>query len=303
MQRFVLFALLMAVVAGCTDATRPLAPTALEPSLHRDDDDDDDDDGGRTKCIAALPPGTYRSVVVPPGTVCLMSGSVVKGSVYVLEGATFASDHNKIRRSIIAATDAGVFTSEDSIGADVTGAKGSIIVSTFSSIRGDVRARRAFDVRVLGGEVGGDVEIVGGGRIDPARPTLGFAVLCEVIVHKGDVLVTEWGGVGIEVGVSLEAGCGGNMLRKGSMSIERNSVGPGGLSVRDNKVARDIDVVRNRGAGPKGVQFNTAGGSIVCLKNDQPFVGTPNTARRTRGQCAGPRRPGDDPDDDPDDED
>lgn len=303
MQRFVCFVALVAVLAACTDATAPLAPTALEPSLHghadRDDDDadHDDDDADRTECVAALPPGTYRSVVVPPDAVCFLAAAKVKGSVYVGERAVLAADHNVIGGSIIAATDAGVFTANDWIGDDVRGVKGSIIVSTSSIIRGDVRARGAFDVRLFEGEVGGGVQIVGGGRIDPSLPSLGFAVLCDVIVHRGDVVVTDWGGTGIEVGVSPESGCGGNTLRRGGMSIERNTVGPGGLSVRGNKVADDIHVVRNRGAGPKGVQLNTAGGSIVCQKNDHPFVGTPNSARRTRGQCAGPRRPGDHPDD------
>ena len=43
---------------------------------------------------------------------------------------------------------------------------------------------------------------------------------------------------------------------------------------------------KNRGPGPKTVQGNTVRGDLQCFENDEPFLGTPNVARKAEGQCA-----------------
>jgi hypothetical protein len=60
------------------------------------------------------------------------------------------------------------------------------------------------------------------------------------------------------------------------------------LVVQNNQVPRNIQVFKNKGAGPKVVQFNIAGQAVQCFENDPVFTGVPNTAPTLEGQCGVP---------------
>jgi hypothetical protein len=45
-------------------------------------------------------------------------------------------------------------------------------------------------------------------------------------------------------------------------------------------------VFKNSGAGTKVVQGNNVAENLQCFENSAPFIGTPNTAQKSEGQCA-----------------
>jgi hypothetical protein len=50
-------------------------------------------------------------------------------------------------------------------------------------------------------------------------------------------------------------------------------------------VAQNIQVNKNRGSGRKVVRGNRVFQIVQCKENTSPFVGGPNTAAETEGQC------------------
>ena len=53
-----------------------------------------------TECVGILPPGTYDNVVVPEGTFCFLSNSMVKGNVKALPDSLLSARDNTIRSNI-----------------------------------------------------------------------------------------------------------------------------------------------------------------------------------------------------------
>jgi hypothetical protein len=50
-------------------------------------------------------------------------------------------------------------------------------------------------------------------------------------------------------------------------------------------VGQNVTVTDNRGPGPKAVNNNFLGGRVSCFRNDAPFVGGPNFAESSEGEC------------------
>ena len=61
-----------------------------------------------------------------------------------------------------------------------------------------------------------------------------------------------------------------------------------GLNISSNQVATDATVSGNKGRVEKNVQANVVGGTLSCVDNELPFLGTFNTAAAFQGQCTGP---------------
>jgi hypothetical protein len=77
------------------------------------------------------------------------------------------------------------------------------------------------------------------------------------------------------------------VIANGNVKIEQNLI-IGFMLVVGNEIAGNLQAFGNRGPGDKTVQGNVVGESVQCFENDEPFVGAPNTASKSEGQCAPP---------------
>lgn len=226
----------------------------------------------KTECVGVLT-GTHDNVVVPEGAHCEMTAATVTGNVLVKSGASLRA-------------------SASQIGGNVHGNDSAWVCLQF------------------GTQAGGNFHVKGG----DAGTTTGFDISTSV---GGNAHVTE------NAGLTFidAAGVGGNVdVRKntGTLEIEFNTVGgnvkvennfvpavytggppqpaPGGcgfpsallipinMSVINNVVDGHMEVSRNVGPGTKTVAGNSAE-RIKCKDNSPPFVGGPNAAATTEGQC------------------
>jgi hypothetical protein len=80
-MRKVAFTLALVLVgAACQDATAPAPVTSASPPRLSIS-------GGDTRCVSALPPGTYGNITVPPGETCVLTTSRVEGNVKALRNS------------------------------------------------------------------------------------------------------------------------------------------------------------------------------------------------------------------------
>jgi hypothetical protein len=244
---FAALPVLAAFAVACRDGAMPTDQAGSEPSLNSSPPN--------ARCMIILPPGVYANVEVPIGSgLCTMADVTVLGSVKVLPDA---------RLQFLG----GV-------------------------VHGNVEGDKAEMVHMVGVMVGGHVQIKEG----EAPNDLGFDVfLCGNTLTQGNIQVEKMAGsiiVGDPLPEAVGVPCAPNQLQKGNIKVEDNlvvtspSVETVGLVIRGNQVAQNIQVFKNRGAGPKFVQLNTAGEAVQCKENDEPFVGTPNTAPKREDQCA-----------------
>lgn len=166
-----------------------------------------------------------------------------------------------------------------------------------STVLGNVTAREGsrltmFNVRVLenvhglkadaveitafplgAGSVGENIHIHGAESPEPGSTTV---VINTVEVMHGNIHVENNNASGI---VILN-----NSVREGSIISQRNNA-VFFHTIQDNRVGQNVLVFRNTGPGPKSVDHNFVAGAVMCFGNEQPFVGGPNVAERTEGQC------------------
>jgi hypothetical protein len=73
----------------------------------------------------------------------------------------------------------------------------------------------------------------------------------------------------------------------GAVDVVSNVIPPTNvLQVMGNTIGGTSHVSNNVGPGFfKAVQGNTVAKTLVCENNDPPFIGGPNVARQTQGQC------------------
>jgi hypothetical protein len=186
------------------------------------------------------------------------------------------------------------------------------------NVRGIDRTRGVEDttIRLAANNIGGNVEATGVGLLRITNTLFGRPVNSPNTVG-GSVVAKEGSNVLI-CGTSLPTGSiqvkgqtvqsnadigggacipsdsnpslgGGNTLNGGSIQVAQNEFQSEalGLDLSNNHVAQDIQVLKNTGVGQKRVQNNTVGGNLQCKRNEQPFIGKPNTVAGTvEGQCA-----------------
>jgi hypothetical protein len=155
-------------------------------------------------------------------------------------------------------------------------------VTTFNNtIAGDIQADKALFVDLVGDHVGGNIEIVDG---DPTGSSqagfLDYRVLGATVSDGNIHVIKNQGSVFVQ----------NNILVKGNIKVEDN-LNLDQLIVHNNQVPQNIQVFKNKGAGPKVVFFNIAGQAVQCFENDPPFTGVPNTAPTLEGQCGVPPTP------------
>lgn len=190
--------------------------------------------------------GVHDDVVVPEGATCDISAAQIKGNVKALPGSILR------------------ITGGTTVGGSIEGDKPNNV--------------QLFGV---GNVVHGNIQVKEGGN-----GVQGVSV-CGFTLPDGGILIEKINGGIFVGGPGCAAFGGGNNVGKGNIKVEDNFITPAfGLQVGQNQVAQNIQVFKNKGPGAKSVQGNTAAESIQCFDNDAPFVGGPNTAPKTEGQCS-----------------
>jgi hypothetical protein len=112
--------------------------------------------------------------------------------------------------------------------------------------------------------------------------------LCGAILPNGNIHVLKFNpqtNFFIGGGPCSSLG-GGNVVRKGNIVIEDIAVrAEADFDIRSNMVGGNLRVLKITGPGAKAVQNNTVRGTLQCFEIDPPFVGSPNVAGQTQGQC------------------
>lgn len=193
-----------------------------------------------TECMGALT-GTFDSIVVPKGETCLLTNSIVKGNVRVLENSQLQARDNTIRGNVKGKkADTVDLQSLDPAVPDV--------------VKGNIHIKKGNDLALVCGQTlpSGDI------RIEKFGPE------------------ADGVGVGDDEFCPVEGGGGGNILEKGNIRVEDNAVS-GNLGVDQNQVEGSVRVLKNTGTGNKTVAFNTVSKNLQCKDNDPPFLSLANT--------------------------
>lgn len=209
-------------------------------------------DAATTQCTGVMTGIVGGNLVVPSGADCTLAGAHVEGNVVIESAATLhAISAGPIRTTI----DGSV------LGYRV----GSVLLQDETQVGGSFLVLGASS-----GVTGFDINVRIGGYATIVRNE-GYTFVDSAIVARSLFVEGATGGVEVEwnhVG--------------GSEDVSWNA--PDMLSVYGNQVAGNLTVLHNTGAGHKQVIANTAQ-YLACFGNDEAFVGGPNTAERTTGQC------------------
>jgi hypothetical protein len=252
-----------------------------------------------TECVGILPPGAYDNIVVPEGAHCEMVGVQVKGNVIVKPGASAAIQESTVDGNVEgsrvdwvqAAVDTeigGSFKVEEALDPVIfTGVAGVTIRGSFSVARSRAGANMlgSVDGNAIVTDSGGvNVQVIGavGGTVHVSRNTAAFINTSSILVG-GNLIVTDNATEGILQVADNDIAGFGEVLASGNLEVKRNAAGD--LDITDNDVNGNATVSENLGPGAKKVVANRVAEKLECFDNHPPFVGGPNTARDTEGQC------------------
>lgn len=226
-----------------------------------------------TECTGVLT-GVHDAVVVPRGEDCTLVMAQVLGNVRVESGASLL-------------------------------AKGPTVPPT--TIGGNVHGIHSRSVFLqIGTQLAGNLHIHGGDEFTTSGFDLNTMIggNARIELNAGMTFV-DAAKVGGQLDISRNTGCMEvqfNTIGK-NLRIEDNIIPPatevcpppppgsvtsvktGDMSVIVNTVSGNMQVLRNSGDGPKSVLSNTVVKKLVCRDNEDPFVGGPNFAAETEGQC------------------
>jgi len=190
------------------------------------------------------------------------------------------ADENFNCRGTVRGTFANVFVpagatcrlQRSTVNGNVLAREGSRLYVSDTRVAGNIDGVEARVVQVKGGSLGGSIQIADGS----SAGELGAAVYGGTVLTQGNIQIIK-----MNTGSILIADV---RLEKGNIKVEDNSTGSG-LEVVRNSVAQNIQVFKNRGSGGKAVQDNQVLQIVQCKENTSPFVGGPNAAAETEGQC------------------
>jgi hypothetical protein len=211
--------------------------------------------------------GTYsgirvRDLVVPPSGVCLITNSVIEGSVDVPYNGDFEAGATSIRGNV-----------------EAEGAQ-TVYIYADSSVGGDIETLGTAQTQIFESTVTGGIRV---------RRGTDQVYLCHNIVGRG-ISVTR-SGPNILVGDIQDPNCLGNVVDDGSIFVAGNSTYVE-LVVGDNSVPNGSIFVADNGGTPVGtsgesVEGNQGGHALICEANAAPFVGSPNPGwSYYAGQCS-----------------
>ncbi len=193
-----------------------------------------------TQCTSTMS-GTYQHVVVPEGATCTLAGATVTGNVTVLAGGTLYSTNTNVTGNIHA---------RDAARVKIVGTE-------------DTRLARNIFVRGTTGNVTIGSE---GCKVDPpvahnvmVRGTQGFVAICYVTT-KNNIMVTD---------------------NFGPIGVFNNTAGTN-LVVSRNNLVNDLGWAN----AAIRVSNNVAGVNLACRANTPAPRGFGNTAMHLQGQCA-----------------
>jgi hypothetical protein len=209
-----------------------------------------------TECTGDLVGVTVRNLSVPSGATCAVRDSVVTGTVSASAGSYFQSIRTRV---------AG----------DVSGTEAqTLFLDAGSKVQGSVRASRVAQFFLFSSRVRKNV------RVDRATDQV---FICATTVERGSIQVTR-SARNIVIGDPRSGGCGGNSVRRGSMSIRQNTTDVQ-LVISGNRFPMgNLDVSGNTGPSRKIVQGNSGGRRIACKANAGSFRAVKNR-RWKRGAC------------------
>jgi hypothetical protein len=194
--------------------------------------------------------------------------------------APIDTDENFDCRGTVRGTFANVFVpagatcslQRSTVNGNVLAREGSRLYVSDTRVAGNIDGVEARVVQVKGGSLGGSIQIADGS----SAGELGASVYGGTVLTQGNIQIIKMNTGSIRIAdVRLE---------KGNIKVEENSTGSG-LEVVRNSVAQNIQVNKNRGSGRKAVRGNRVFQIVQCKENTSPFVGGPNAAAETEGQC------------------
>ena len=200
---------------------------------------------GDVTCAATLPPGVYDNITVPPGALCIVTFSLVRGNVKALENAMLLVAESQVLGSIVGDK------------ADVMQLRRNLVGGNIEIAEGGPHPS-LLEVGLCGNDLpNGNIKVIkmqGGVGISP----FAFCVPATPnTVRRGNLQIED------------------NIFE----TLQKR------LFVSQNEVGQNLQVYKNRGFREKLVFNNVAGESVQCFDNDPPFVGGPNTAPKREGQC------------------
>jgi hypothetical protein len=176
--------------------------------------------------------------------------------------------------SVVVPPNATCSASGSTVSRTFTVGRGATLNGVGVTIGGSLIALGAENVRLVYFSVGGGVIIRGGG---------GNLVIQSSTV-RGDVDISGVHGF-IAIISNESPGALGRMRVVNNVLQPLDPTSTVGLNISSNQVGTDATVSGNRGRVEKNVQGNTVGGTLSCIGNEPPFLGTSNTATAFRGQC------------------
>lgn len=184
---------------------------------------------------------------------CVGTFSGSFANVFVPEGRTCRLERATVSGNVLARDGSSLFVSDTRVDGNIDG----------------VEART---VQVRGGSLGGSIQIQEGSS--PGQT--GAAVYGGTVLTQGNITIQKMNTGTIRIADVV--------LRKGNIQVQENAVGSG-LEIVRNRVAQNLQVFVNRGAGAKIVQGNTVEQTLECKENTRPFTGGPNRAGEAKEQC------------------
>jgi hypothetical protein len=147
----------------------------------------------------------------------------------------------------------------------------SFLSASNNHILGNVDGEHTRTIWVFDNLVEGNIRIRGGGTAESGPADVAIA---RNLLPQGNIHIA--GSVG-------EIVAQGNIVQKGNLQV-REILTTTHSHIVGNQVSGQVQVFRDQGPGSKQVQGNTAG-RVQCFQNAEPFVGGPNSALITQGQC------------------
>lgn len=189
---------------------------------------------------------------LPSGT--YESIEVPPDAVCVLDGVT-------VIQSVTAFAGARLFIHSSEIGENVVGLSATVIqVGSGTQIAGDMDMQNASDDLTLPFATCAVSDATIDGNLSCTNS------------NPGSPVVRSEGGDAVTIG--------------GSVNLADNFILPGHVQLLQNiDIGGNADVNDNTGGGYKEVSNNRVAQKLSCKKNDLPFVGGPNVANKSKGQC------------------
>jgi hypothetical protein len=174
-------------------------------------------------------------------------------NVYVRSGQSCTLTSATVKGNILAESRARLFVFETTTGGNIDGVE-------------------AAQLHVRGGRLEGSIQAQDG----QSAGQIGVRIYGGTVLSQGSITIQKMNTGSISITDAV--------LQKGNIQVQENTT-DGRLELLRNRVAQNVEVFVNRGAGAKAVVGNTVSQKLSCKDNTGPFTGGPNRAGDVEGQC------------------